>query len=188
MATMAQPSTALFASLMAVADSGLGPATNVRRPMASMRGMQRPTASSGPPTTMPSCPAAAKSGRPSTGAATSVWPAARWRASSSRTMPTPCVPMTTWIAPSASDSQSPPGPSAAFSTIASSTSIETTTSVPAASSGIEPATRAPAAANGSVAAATTLKTVSSCPAPCKRPAMPRPMRPRPMNPTFMLIP
>ena len=71
MATMAQPSSMLLASLMAVALSGSGPAWNVRRPIRSSRGAHARTASSGPPETMPSCPDAARSGRPSTGAATS---------------------------------------------------------------------------------------------------------------------
>ena len=57
---------------IAVAHSGFGPAGKIRRPIRFNSGAHRSTASSGPPGTTPSCPAAARSGRPRTGAATSV--------------------------------------------------------------------------------------------------------------------
>ena len=64
-ATMTAPKTMLLASLMAVAVSGFVPDWNVRRPINASKGSHRFTDSCGPAATIPSCPEAARSGRPS---------------------------------------------------------------------------------------------------------------------------
>ena len=71
---MAQPSTKLLAIFMAVAASGSSPASKVRRPIASNRGLHFAIASAGPEATTPAVPEATSSGRPSIGAPTSIWP------------------------------------------------------------------------------------------------------------------
>src|SRR5258706_3805023 len=74
-ASTAQPSTMLFASFTAAAPSGLTPQSNVRRPISANSGRTFATASFGPPATMLTVPAATPSGRPSTGAEVTTWPA-----------------------------------------------------------------------------------------------------------------
>ena len=143
MTSIAQPSTKLLASLMAVADSGRGPASNVRFPITSNNGRHRSSASGGPAATIPSCPAAAMSGRPSTGAATSVCPASLWAASSDWIAVTPWVPIVTWMASGASESRRPPGPSVTSVSASSSASMVITTSAPAQASAIDDPAFAP---------------------------------------------
>ena len=63
-ASMAQPNTKLLVSLIALAASGLNPASNVPLPMASNRGLHFATASAGPAGTIPSWPVAASPAGP----------------------------------------------------------------------------------------------------------------------------
>ena len=97
-------------------------------------------ASAGPAGTMLICPAAAASGRPSTGDAMNFWPSLACTASTSRSACTPCVPIATWIAPFSS------APEISLTTSVSALSSLTmliTTSRPLHASAIEPATLAP---------------------------------------------
>ena len=71
---MAQPSTKLLVILMAVAASGSSPASKVRRPIASNRGLHFAIATAEPDATMPAVPEVTSSGRPSIGAQMRCWP------------------------------------------------------------------------------------------------------------------
>ena len=79
---------------------------------------------------MPSCPAAAASGRPSTGAQTMLWFACACAALSAWMAATLCVPMHRCTAPGASESRTPPLPSVTSLTAVSSDTIVMTTSRP----------------------------------------------------------
>ena len=108
MASLAQPSTMLFASFTAAAPAVLVPPLNVRRPIAPKTGSSFSIAAAGPAATMTIWPAAAASGRPSTGALTNAMPALSCTPCSSFSTSTPCVPMATWTAPLGSLSSKPP--------------------------------------------------------------------------------
>ncbi len=183
MASMAQPSTRLLASLIAVAPSGRSPAWKVCRPIAAKSGSHVRVASGGPAATMPSSPAAATSGRPSTGAATRVWPTSACAGASAWIVATPCVPMATWVPPAGRDSRIPPSPSVTSSRTASSATIVTTTSRPSHASATDAARRAPASTRSPAFSAVRFQTTRSWPAATSCPAIPRPIRPRPMKPT-----
>src|SRR5581483_3281565 len=184
-ASIAAPSTKLFVSLMAAAPSGFAPAAKVRRPISWNNGSQSATASGGPPATIPSWPAAAASGLPSTGADTRRCPASPWALLSAWIAATLCVPMQRWIAPGAIDAISPPGPRATSLTAVSSDTIETTTSRSRHASAIEPAIRAPAPARSAAFSGVRLYTTRSWPPPRMRRVIPWPILPRPTKPTLM---
>ena len=107
MLSMAAAMRKLPATLSARACTGSGPRRQVRWPRTSKSGCTRSIAAGSPAATMASCPAAAASGRPKTGAATYPTPCRRCSAASSSASPTEMVARLTCTVPAGAEAGSP---------------------------------------------------------------------------------
>src|SRR5476651_2719791 len=183
--SIADASMKFAASLNTFACCGAVPTRHVFWPMTSKMGCTRAIASSAPAATIFSLPAAATSGRPSTGAATYATPCRSCRLTNSSQNATEIVAMFTWTNPFGARSSKPLSSSTARNA-ESSASMENTAS-PANASSADATTRAPCSASAFAASGERFQTRTVWPAFNAFSAIAPPMLPSPINPISMSL-
>src|SRR5581483_2775096 len=165
---------------------GSSPTQVKPRESAAISGWQRTSSAGDPAGISQSMPAAATSGRPSTGAATRSLPTAWCAAASSRLTSGETVLMLRCTPPAGSPATSPSGPSATARSAASSAIMVMANSASRAASAGLAQRRAPRVTRLSARAGVRLNTRSVNPVSSSRPAIASPIRPSPTNATVVI--